>query len=98
MLGAPPMVSISIKRGTLCNTLSDFAIDPVFWLHHAQLDRLWWKWQQEDPQNRLLDYGDSLAQPSFSTIDDEMEYLGFFQNRTIAEVMRTDTNILCYSY
>jgi tyrosinase len=23
-------------------------IDPVFFLHHTQLDRLWWMWQQAD--------------------------------------------------
>jgi len=19
--------------------------DPIFWMHHANIDRLWWKWQ-----------------------------------------------------
>lgn len=23
--------------------------DPVFWLHHAEVDRLWWIWQQDHP-------------------------------------------------
>lgn len=23
--------------------------DPVFWLHHAEVDRLWWIWQQSHP-------------------------------------------------
>ena len=76
----------------------DLLTDPIFWLHHAQLDRIWWKWQQEDPQTRLLAYSDSPVQPSSSTISDEMEYLGLFENRTISEVMRTDTDVLCYGY
>jgi len=25
--------------------------DPLFWLHHTQLDRLWSKWQNADPMN-----------------------------------------------
>ncbi|TDZ36775.1 Tyrosinase ustQ [Colletotrichum spinosum] len=25
--------------------------DPIFWLHHAQLDRLWNKWQRHHPSN-----------------------------------------------
>ncbi|KAH8881179.1 Di-copper centre-containing protein [Thozetella sp. PMI_491] len=79
------------------NTWSS-ANDPIFWLHHAQLDRLWWIWQKEDPQNRFSEYKNSPAQASFATIYDEMEYLGLFENRTVSEVMRTDTDILCYRY
>lgn len=28
--------------------------DPVFWLHHAQIDRLWAIWQNQDPQARTF--------------------------------------------
>ncbi|KAE8218174.1 hypothetical protein CF319_g7898 [Tilletia indica] len=28
--------------------------DPVFWLHHANLDRLWWYWQNGDTTGRGL--------------------------------------------
>jgi tyrosinase len=27
--------------------------DPVFYFHHTSLDRLWWIWQMQDPDNRL---------------------------------------------
>jgi tyrosinase len=23
--------------------------DPIFWMHHANIDRLWWQWQQAHP-------------------------------------------------
>jgi tyrosinase len=23
--------------------------DPVFWMHHCNIDRLWWQWQQAHP-------------------------------------------------
>jgi tyrosinase len=23
--------------------------DPVFWMHHAEIDRIWWQWQQANP-------------------------------------------------
>jgi len=23
--------------------------DPIFWMHHADIDRLWWQWQQAHP-------------------------------------------------
>lgn len=28
--------------------------DPVFWLHHANVDRLWWLWQNEWPVMKFL--------------------------------------------
>jgi tyrosinase len=27
--------------------------DPLFYFHHAMLDRLWWIWQMQDPDNRV---------------------------------------------
>ncbi|KAL5325795.1 hypothetical protein ACEPPN_006928 [Leptodophora sp. 'Broadleaf-Isolate-01'] len=27
--------------------------EPVFWLHHGQVDRHWWIWQNQDPANRV---------------------------------------------
>ncbi|KAE9363228.1 Di-copper centre-containing protein [Stipitochalara longipes BDJ] len=27
--------------------------DPVFYLHHAMVDRIWWIWQMQDPDNRM---------------------------------------------
>jgi tyrosinase len=30
--------------------------EPLFFLHHAQIDRLWWLWQQENPSVRNSEY------------------------------------------
>lgn len=30
-------------------------IDPIFFLHHTNLDRLWWNWQAMDLESRLTD-------------------------------------------
>lgn len=27
--------------------------DPLFYFHHGMLDRLWWIWQMQDPENRV---------------------------------------------
>lgn len=29
--------------------------DPIFFLHHAYLDRVWWQWQQANLSSRLTD-------------------------------------------
>ncbi|KAL2813650.1 hypothetical protein BDW59DRAFT_167458 [Aspergillus cavernicola] len=31
--------------------------DPIFYLHHAYVDRMWWQWQQADLANRLTEIG-----------------------------------------
>lgn len=29
--------------------------DPIFFLHHAYIDRVWWQWQQANLSSRLTD-------------------------------------------
>lgn len=29
--------------------------DPIFFLHHAYIDRVWWQWQQANLTSRLTD-------------------------------------------
>jgi tyrosinase len=41
--------------------------EPLFFLHHAQIDRLWWLWQQENPEVRNKEYvGDRERVPGVS--------------------------------
>ncbi|KAI1505972.1 hypothetical protein F5X99DRAFT_415647 [Biscogniauxia marginata] len=41
--------------------------DPVFYFHHAALDRYWWIWQMADPDNRMYQYpGHQSADPNWS--------------------------------
>ncbi|KAK3306517.1 uncharacterized protein B0T15DRAFT_527438 [Chaetomium strumarium] len=35
--------------------------DPVFYLHHAMIDRVWWIWQMQDPSSRLTQVAGSVA-------------------------------------
>jgi len=50
-------------------TMSDASVspaDPVFWLHHANLDRLWWEWYnspQGNHQNPTLAGSDAVMDP-----------------------------------
>ena len=50
-------------------TMSDASVspaDPVFWLHHANLDRLWWQWYNSSAgnhQNPTLSGSDAVMDP-----------------------------------
>ena len=73
-------------------------VDPVWFLHHAQLDRLWWIWQQRDLETRLTDYvgpvrNDTTAPASLSNI---LEFGGFVPDILVVDVMDTTSNTLCY--
>ncbi|ORY61246.1 uncharacterized protein BCR38DRAFT_30466 [Pseudomassariella vexata] len=46
--------SIGGTGGTMTDLINSPG-DPIFFLHHANLDRIWRKWQQVDPASRLYD-------------------------------------------
>ncbi|KAJ7484381.1 tyrosinase [Mycena latifolia] len=75
--------------------------DPVFYLHHANLDRIWWSWQQKDLPNRLFDIsGRSSVDPPFVniTLAFELKMLNLAPLVTIRDVMDPRTQPLCYTY
>jgi len=39
-------------RGGLMSSTTTAALDPIFWLHHANIDRLWEVWLARDPLNK----------------------------------------------
>jgi len=45
-------ISVGTPHGFMGAYMSP--VDPVFWLHHANVDRLWWLWQQRNPATRGL--------------------------------------------
>ncbi|KAI1191738.1 hypothetical protein F5B17DRAFT_451326 [Nemania serpens] len=74
--------------------------DPIFWLHHVQLDRLWWEWQQED-RARIWDYyGERENQTSrHASLRDELNYGDLINKKILVEqVMDTQSSIFCYKY
>ena len=93
--------------------------DPIFWVHHGQIDRLWWRWQQAEPSARLADYSGpiydahrqtntnrSISRRSIgarkpalaANAADELLLLGLAQDRRVADVMATESALLCYRY
>ncbi|KAF2799260.1 Di-copper centre-containing protein [Melanomma pulvis-pyrius CBS 109.77] len=39
--------------------------DPVFWFHHGMVDRIWWIWQMQDPENRMNQLPENPAKDDF---------------------------------
>lgn len=40
--------------------------DPLFYLHHTWLDKLWWDWQAQDLPRRLEDMGGENVQSDYT--------------------------------
>jgi tyrosinase len=79
--------------------------DPYFWFHHAQIDRVWWAWQNQDLENRRFTIAGTLTFQNNpptrnATLDDVMtmgSYLGF-PNITIREASSSLAGPFCYVY
>lgn len=79
-------------------------LDPIFWVHHGQIDRLWWQWQNGEPETRFEDYFGPLEANSDrdemfdATLDDIVTMRGLDGNVTVRDVMSTNSKLLCYRY
>ncbi|PKS13374.1 hypothetical protein jhhlp_000145 [Lomentospora prolificans] len=82
--------------------------DPLFYLHHANVDRAWWSWQSRDLENRTMDISGPLIAFDFDnkvagnlTLDHDMS-LGVTNETTIKvkvqDVMHIQRGRLCYNY
>jgi len=77
--------------------------DPMFWLHHAQIDRTWWIWQNQDLKNRQNAVSGTITlnntPPSRNTTLDDVIDMGVSWNSTtVGRVMNTMDGPLCYIY
>nr|A0A142I737.1 RecName: Full=Tyrosinase-like protein phomQ1'; AltName: Full=Phomopsin biosynthesis cluster protein Q1' [Diaporthe leptostromiformis]AMR44289.1 tyrosinase [Diaporthe leptostromiformis] len=80
--------------------------DPVFYLHHANVDRLWWLWQQRDPVGRLYQVRGPAKdfryheghEVSEGSIEDVMPMGGLAEDIKMKSVMDTRAGFLCYEY
>ncbi|KAI8192414.1 Tyrosinase ustQ [Colletotrichum sp. SAR 10_75] len=79
--------------------------DPVFFLHHAQVDRLWWLWQNRDFDGRSKEYFgpsenflEKHPQNSESHSMDVLPMGGLVKNGKVADYLSTLGGHLCYTY
>jgi tyrosinase len=77
--------------------------DPVFFLHHAQIDRTWWIWQNQDLASRQNAIGGTItlfdSPPSRDgVLTDWLDMTVVGQSNMIQNVMNTQGGPLCYIY
>ncbi|KII86644.1 hypothetical protein PLICRDRAFT_114184 [Plicaturopsis crispa FD-325 SS-3] len=88
------------------------ANEPLFWLHHAMIDKIWYDWQHYDAANAHAFEGGSVQMLENRTIYAEypngaapalspqslMPTDGMWNATTIGSVMNTTEGFLCYVY
>lgn len=77
--------------------------DPAFFLHHAQIDRTWWIWQNQDIKNRQNAISGTItlnnSPPSRNgTLDDLIDLGVNAAPVAIKDIMSTVAGPLCYIY
>jgi tyrosinase len=85
-----PHGAVHIQLGGQCGDVATMASanDPIFFLHHAMVDKIWWRWQTGCP-----DFATKYSGSSASSMPPFPE--------TIAQIMSTTGaggSPLCYSY
>lgn len=74
--------------------------DPVFFLHHANIDRLWSQWQAMEPGDRRTAYGGRANNNTEAAADltDTLDMGGLSRNMQVVDVMDTTGGQFCYRY
>jgi hypothetical protein len=91
---------LMVRRTLLSESFSLLTqTDPVFFLHHAQIDRLWWLWQQDNPR-RLVEYNGYADRNSSkkASINDLLPMLGLAPDLPVSTIISTTSGLLCYRY
>ncbi|KAI9641112.1 hypothetical protein NHQ30_010542 [Ciborinia camelliae] len=79
--------------------------DPLFYLHHANLDRVFWSWQMRKLPERYTDISGPLVFGDYENLvagNTTLEYVldvgSANVNTTVREVMNIQGGTLCYGY
>ncbi|KAH8813802.1 hypothetical protein DL96DRAFT_1685119 [Flagelloscypha sp. PMI_526] len=67
-------------------------VDPIFYMHHTWIDKLWYDWQQASPSTRTNDIAGCTTQGM------AMSMAGITPAVTVGDVMNTQGDYLCYTY
>lgn len=73
----------------------------MFFLHHAGLDRVWWKWQNVNLSTRLYGMGGRIngsIPEGEVTLDYRLPFAGFSPDVSIRSAMDIRREPYCYTY
>ncbi|OMH80906.1 Tyrosinase, partial [Zancudomyces culisetae] len=68
--------------------------DFVFFLHHSNMDRLYWKWQNTDPSLTYAYDGKNPNRSAAPKLSDKIDYF----NVTVESSMHVGYNNMCFTY
>jgi tyrosinase len=75
---------------------------PLFYLHHANPDRIYWKWQQQDLETRLREVGGPIVAEDYLgknvTLDFEVDIGKLVPSRKLKDLIHTQEGPFCYTY
>jgi tyrosinase len=98
------VLAVCILPFCLVGTCADRAAkkDPVFYLHHGNIDRIFWEWQQKDLKTRLNQVGGPIEPLDYSgknvTLDFKVNIGALAGDATLKELLDTTGGRLCYTY
>ncbi|KAH9219820.1 hypothetical protein DL95DRAFT_457086 [Leptodontidium sp. 2 PMI_412] len=78
--------------------------DPVFYLHHNYVDRLYWQWQQINATDTMyaISRNTTVTEPATGwkalTLDYELDMFGVADNAKMEDAMNIQGGFLCYAF
>ncbi|KAH8429314.1 tyrosinase family protein [Aspergillus melleus] len=91
--------------GGILGTLGDPAEspgDPLFFLHHGNLDRVLWEWQRKELPARYHDVGGPIIPMDYGGVNVTLEFevnIGkLAPNATLEQLLGIQGDVLCYDY
>lgn len=80
--------------------------DPIFWLHHANVDQTWWSWQTRDWETRkgeisgpevFFDYG-NLVGGNVTLTTPVWVGMGGVEEYEVGELLHVRRGPFCYGF
>lgn len=108
-----PHVAGHNSTGGMMSDIYASAGDPMFFMHHNYVDRMWWNWQIANASSRMYDVSGNAWNFTYlkeagtvlpaslnpnTTLDYVIEVADIVPNVTIETVMNIQGGYLCYEY
>ncbi|KAI5842479.1 hypothetical protein DFP73DRAFT_515115 [Morchella snyderi] len=79
--------------------------DPLFYLHHANLDRIWWQWQQQDRKERYKDVSGPIVPFDYTnlsggnvTLDFTIDLGKLGKPVPLSQIVDPESGTVCFRY